>query len=202
MLKAKFDPRITFRQLLRQVKETTLGAYAHQDLPFEKLIEELLRPRFRKDSVLPDHVCLPDAPMSELQLGSAKLRTLELENDTSKFEMTLALGESGNLLKGTLEYSTGLFDAASMTAFFRQYTFLLESLVRDQDRPVSQAPLVDEEERSRLAQGWRSKVPRAPLPARKTWAELIAEHAREEKKIALITGERRNQLPGTGPARR
>ncbi len=191
VLKAKFDPSITFRQLIRQVKETTLEAYAHQELPFEKLVEELSPDRNSgRSPFFQTCFVFQNAPMPELQLGSAKLRTLNLENGTAKFELTLALGESGNLLKGTQEYSTALFDATSMTAFFRHYTFLLESLVRDPDLAVSQAPLVDEEERLRLAQGLQSKVAHTITAPQKTWAELMAGHAGEEK-VALVAGESR-----------
>lgn len=192
VMKAKFEPEITFRQLLRQVKETTLGAYAHQELPFEKLVEELSPDRDSGRTPFFQVVFVfQNAPMPELELGSAKLRMLELPNETAKFEMTLVMQEFGNLIKGSLEYSTDLFEAATISALLRHYVFLLESLVRDPDRPVSQAPLVDEEERSRLAQGWRSKVARTPLAEQKTWSELIAEHARDEKKVALIIGENR-----------
>jgi non-ribosomal peptide synthetase component F/acyl carrier protein len=189
VLKAKFDSGITFRQLIRQVKETTLEAYAHQELPFEKLVEELSPDRTSgRTPFFQAMFVFQNAPMPELELDSARLRTLELENDTAKFELTLSLGESANLLQGTLEYSTGLFCPVSMTALFHRYTFLLESLVRDPDLPVLQAPLVDEEERCRVAHGWQSKILSNSAGAQETWAELIAAHAREEK-VAVAAGE-------------
>jgi non-ribosomal peptide synthetase component F/acyl carrier protein len=190
VMKAHFSKEMTFRQLIQQVKQTTLEAYAHQDLPFEKLVEELSPERnMGRTPFFQAMLVLQNAPMPELQLGSARLRTLDFDSETAKFEMTLALTESGNILKGTLEYATDLFDAATMTRLFQHFTFLLESLVHDPDRPISQAQLVDEEERSGLAEGWRSKVPRA-LTAHGSPVEFIAEHAADENKVALITAEK------------
>jgi non-ribosomal peptide synthetase component F/acyl carrier protein len=191
VLKAKFHEEITFRQLLRQLKETTLEAYAHQDLPFEKMVEELsLERNLGRTPFFQTMFGFQNTPMPELQLGSAKLRPMELESETAKFELTLSLGESGNRIKGTLEYSTDLFNRETITRFFRHYTFLLESLLHDPDLPVSQAALVDEEERSRLEQGWSSKILQGTLIPHKTWTALIAEHAGGENKPAVITAER------------
>ena len=111
VMRAQFSCELTFRELLRKVKETSLSAYAHQDVPFEKLVEELHPERSLSHSPLFQVMFdLQNAPMHTMHLENMRLTPLPFEPGTSKFDLTLTLNETANGLDGALEYSTDLFD--------------------------------------------------------------------------------------------
>ena len=189
VLKAEFDDNISFRQLVKQVRETTLDAYAQQTLPFEKLVEELPPDRdLGRTPFFQAMFVLQNAPMPELQLGPATLRLVEIAPETAKYEITLSLSESGEIIEGALEYTMELFDADSMERFATHFAFLLEGLVVQPDLPVARLPLVGEEERARLVQGWSG-----PPDMREDEASIatgmanrVANLAKTPDKVAIV----------------
>src|SRR5262249_17466419 len=118
------NPRFT--ELLRAVRETTLGAYAHQNAPFERLVEELQPKRdLSRSPVFQVMFILQNAPGSALELGDVTLTTLDVDNKTAKFDLTLWMHEeTGGYLSGTLEYNTDLFDASTVRRLAGHFTTL------------------------------------------------------------------------------
>src|SRR6218665_2677181 len=109
-LRSQVRPEASFRELLAQVKATTLGAYVHQDVPFERLGEELKPERDQSRSPLFQVMfALPNPPMPELVMGPLRLSPMEVEFKTAKFDLSLALTETPEGLRGVLEYNTDLF---------------------------------------------------------------------------------------------
>src|SRR5262249_18394380 len=103
------DP--SFRTLLGRVRETCLGAYAHQDLPFERLVEELNPVRDSSRSPLFQVMfVLQNTPQQVLELPGLRLATRDIDSGTSKFDLTLRLTEYEGGLRGELEYSTELYE--------------------------------------------------------------------------------------------
>jgi amino acid adenylation domain-containing protein len=144
------DP--TFVQLLGRVRETCLGAYAHQDLPFERLVEEL-RPQ-RDSSRSPFFqvmFVLQNTPQETLELPGLTVTPLDVDSGTSKFDLTLRLTEQDGELRGELEYSTELFEAATAARLTGHLRTLLEGACADSGQPVSRLPLLTNEERVQLA---------------------------------------------------
>jgi hypothetical protein len=110
VMRTQCSGELTFRELLRKIKETSLSAYAHQDVPFEKLVEELHPERSLSHSPLFQVMFdLQNAPMQPMHLESLRLTPLPFEPGTSKFDLTLTLNETANGLDGALEYSIDLF---------------------------------------------------------------------------------------------
>jgi hypothetical protein len=106
----------SFRELLRRVRETALRAYVHQDMPFEKLVEELEPDRDMSRSPLFQVMFgLQNAPGGAWQLEGLSLSTVESANETAKFEMTLALQERGDVIVGGLEYNRDLYEPATIS---------------------------------------------------------------------------------------
>ncbi|MDB4948389.1 MAG: tycC3 [Gemmatimonadetes bacterium] len=151
------DP--AFRELLARVREATLGAFAHQDVPFERLVEELQPARSLGHSpVFQVMFAFQNVP----EAGGEAFPGLEVagvarQGSTSQVDLTLTLapGEDGGL-HGTLEYATDLFDAATAERFAGQFATLLEAALRDPAAPVSALPLLRPDERAdmlRLAAG-------------------------------------------------
>jgi non-ribosomal peptide synthetase component F len=115
IFRTRLSERMTFRELLGQVRETALEAYAHQDLPFEKLVEELQPERSLSHSpVFQVMLDLQNAPMRDLELQGLRLTPLPFDSRMAKFDLVLTVGETDGRLSGQLEYNTDLFDAATI----------------------------------------------------------------------------------------
>ncbi|HEX2254147.1 MAG TPA: SDR family oxidoreductase [Thermoanaerobaculia bacterium] len=127
------DP--TFRELLARVRETTLGAYAHQDLPFEKLVEELRPERHPGHSPVFQVVFNYQnaAPADPAALPGLTLERLPVRHGTAKYDFTLYMGEAGDRLAGAFEYKTDLFEAATMARLREELLVLAERAVTAPD---------------------------------------------------------------------
>jgi amino acid adenylation domain-containing protein/non-ribosomal peptide synthase protein (TIGR01720 family) len=145
----------TFRELLRRVRETALGAYAHQDLPFEKLVDALQAERTLSHSPLFQVMfALQNLPTTAQALPGLKLELMEAEVPVAKFDLTLTMSETGEGLLGALEFNTDLFDRATMERFVTHFRTLLESIVAAPDEKVLRQPLLSEAERRLILTEW------------------------------------------------
>jgi non-ribosomal peptide synthetase component F len=143
------DP--SFLEVLGRVREVTLGAYAHQDISFEKLLEELQPDR--NISISPFFqvmFMLQNAPMQEAELSGLRLKGVEFDITASKFDMTIYIWEGKGGIAGSVLYSTDLFDEDTISRMLGHYRTLLEGIVRGPDQRISALPLLTEEERGRL----------------------------------------------------
>lgn len=133
----------SFGQLLSQVREVTLKAYAHQDLPFEKLVEELQPERDLSHSPLFQVMFAFHNTPSELwELPGLAITPLEVHNDAAKFELTLDLKETSEGIKGGIEYNTDLFDATTIARMLGHFQTLLEGIVANPEQHISNLPLL------------------------------------------------------------
>jgi len=177
------DP--TFAELLGRVREGLMGALAHQDVPFEKLVEELDPRRDLSHHPLFQVVfILQNAPMPPLVLPNLTLETVEIDNGTAKFDLTMFLMDEADGLSGWVEYNTDLFDADTIRRLRAHYETLLESIVADPLERVSALPILTEVERRQLLFEWND--PRAEFPNASCLHELFeAQAARSPDSIAL-----------------
>ncbi len=147
------DP--TVRELLARVREVTLGAYDHQRVPFEKLVEELAMERDRAHSPLFQvMLVLQNAPQPPLRLGDVILSRSELPTGTAKFDLTLALAEEADEIAGVLEHNADLFETATAVRLLGHLAELLAGAVDDPGRRISDLPLLTAAERAQLLTGW------------------------------------------------
>ncbi|HLI09340.1 MAG TPA: amino acid adenylation domain-containing protein [Ktedonobacteraceae bacterium] len=202
----------TFLELLERVRRVTLDAYKHQDLPFEKLVEEL-QPE-RNLSYSPLFQVLFNFKRDGLAAAGVPILRLEdVDNGTCQFDLALNLIESGETISGSIEYSTDLFDAETIERIIGHYQVLLQAVIADPRQPVTQLPLLSEREKQHFA---RWNATQAAYPASACMHQLVAEQAaRSPQRIAVsfedqhITyqelNERANQLAhylqalGVGP---
>jgi len=138
------DP--TFRELLRRVRETALDAYAHQDMPFEKLVEELQPERNASHNPLfqvmfavqnigaPDRTQSSRAPQTSAPAPPAA-------NGTSKFDLTVTMFDTGRGIDGAVEYNTDLFDPSTIAEIVERYEILLRGIAYDPDAAISRLPV-------------------------------------------------------------
>ncbi|HKG15027.1 MAG TPA: amino acid adenylation domain-containing protein [Pyrinomonadaceae bacterium] len=155
VLRARVDERRSFRELLARVKDVCLGAYAHQDVPFEKLVEELQPERsLSRTPLFQVMFALQNAPMPVLKLDDLKLSLADIAGETAKFDLTLSLEESRGGLSGALEYNGDLFDAHAVRRMAGHYRRLLESIVENAGGPLSALTLLSAAERRQLLVEW------------------------------------------------
>ena len=178
------DP--TVRELLGRVREVAMGAYAHQDLPFEKLVEELRPPRSLSYSPLIQVLLvLQNAPRADMEIAGLEVRIEAVHSGTSKFDMTLSVEETSAGLRGTLEYNTDLFDAVTIRRMLGHYQRLLEGIVADPGQPISQLPLLTEDERHQLLVEWNNTA--RDYPADRCVHQLFEERVeRTPDAVALV----------------
>jgi amino acid adenylation domain-containing protein len=145
----------TFTELLDRVREMTLGAYEHQDLPFEKLVEELQPARSLSYTPLFQVMfVLQNAPLNQLELPDLTIAPFKLEQVTARFDLTLQLEETAGELTGELIYNRDLFDATTIERMASHLQILLAGIVANPHQQVAKLPLISGAERQQLLVDW------------------------------------------------
>ncbi|HLJ26155.1 MAG TPA: amino acid adenylation domain-containing protein [Candidatus Angelobacter sp.] len=173
-------------ELLRRVKETTLEAYAHQEIPFEKLVEVLLPQRdLARSPLFQVLFILQNVPWTAFELGAAKMLPLELDNGAAQFEITLILVETSSGMEGCISYYTDLYDAATISRMIEHYQMLLSGVVENPNQPMAWLPLLTANERQRVVEEWNRTEAQYPLD--KCVHELFEEQvARTPRAVAVV----------------
>ena len=155
VLRTNLSGNPSFQELLGRVREVALGAYAHQDLPFEQLVEALQPKRSLSHQPLFQVMfVLQNAPMSALELPGLTISPLESDSATAKFDLTLSMSESSQGLVGSLEYNTDLFEADTISRMLGHFQTLLEGIVADPLQRLADLPLLTPVERQQLLFEW------------------------------------------------
>jgi amino acid adenylation domain-containing protein len=152
VLRTDMDGRLTFRELLGHVKRICLEAYAHQDLPFEKLVQAL-QPARRLDHapLFQTMFVLQTVVMPSIALRDLTASFVEITRSVSLFDLTLELEETPQGATGFFEYNTDLFDSDRIDRMKNHWNALLEGLVKDPSRRIDAVPLMREEEQRRVS---------------------------------------------------
>jgi amino acid adenylation domain-containing protein len=155
VLRTHLAGNLSFQELLERVREVALGAYAHQDLPFEQLVEALQPERSLSHQPLFQVMfALQNAPTEALELPGLTLSSLEIDTATAKFDLTLSMEDTPQGLMGSLEYSTDLFDATTISRMLEHLQTLLEGIVANPQQRLADLPLLTEAERQQLLVEW------------------------------------------------
>ncbi|MBW0011135.1 MAG: amino acid adenylation domain-containing protein, partial [Pseudonocardiales bacterium] len=161
------DP--TFRQLLARVRETTLAAYAHQDVPFEYLVEVLNPTRsLARHPLFQVMVAVQNAPEADFDLPGLDTGLVSVPTGAAKFDLSFSLSERRGVdgtpqgIDGVVEYACDLFDAATVERILEYWARLWETAVAEPDCPISRVELLSVEERARVLVGYNDTA--APVP--------------------------------------
>ena len=153
----------TFGELLTRVREVALGAYAHQDLPFEQLVEQLQPQRDLSYTPLFQVMfVLQNAPMSALELPGLTLSLLESESRAAKFDLTLYMTETAQGLVGTLEYNTNLLEENTISRMAGHLQTLFEGIVANPQQRLSELSLLTSTEKHQLLEEWNDTAVEYP----------------------------------------
>ncbi|BAY48981.1 nonribosomal protein synthetase [Scytonema sp. HK-05] len=154
----------SFRQLLDRVKEVTLGAYAHQDLPFEQLVQAVQPDRNLNQNPLFEVLfSLQNTAMPVWQLPNLTLTPLHINNNTAKFDLTLLMEDTEEGLVATFEYNTDLFDRDSIHRMLGHFSTLLDAIVANPDNAIANLPLLTASEKQQLIVEWNNTKKDYPL---------------------------------------
>jgi len=165
-LRLRFDPDVSFAQLLTQVREVALDAYANQDLPFERLISQLPVERRRGESPLVSVMFdFQNAPTPG-SVGALQVSPVTLSRGASQFDLSLMVFDTQLGRLASIEYSTELFDADAMRRLLGHYASILESIALNPEIPISRIRLLGAgERRELLALGSGALHPPGAIPS-------------------------------------
>ena len=177
------DP--TFRELLARVRESCLGAYEHQDLPFEKLVEELKPDRdMSRNPLFQVMFQLQNAPRHVPDVSGIMVERIPVEFGISKFDITLAIAERDERISGFIEYYADIFSHSRIERMLGHFQTLLEGIVTNPDQLISSLPILTDAERQQLLVEWNETA--AAYPEDKCIHELFeAQVERTPDAVAL-----------------
>ena len=187
-LRSQLSAEMSFTDLLAQVRTTVLEGQARQDLPFEKLVEELQPERSLSHTpIFQVMFALQNVPMPSLELRDVNVMSLAATVKTAKFDFSLSFEEQAVGLVGTLEYNTDLFDAATMTRLLRHYEELIESVIRGERRNLGDLKLLTEGERRQLLVKWNDTA--APSSSVAVHRQFEQQAEMQPDAVAVSSGD-------------
>ncbi|MCA1567661.1 MAG: amino acid adenylation domain-containing protein [Acidobacteria bacterium] len=192
VLRTDLSGNPTFRELLKRVREVALGAYMHQDLPVEKLVDELNPERSLGHAPLFD-IGFDFLPLSleqeRLELPGLTVSAVESDTDTAKFDLVQKFIETNRGLVASLNYSTDLFDEATIKRMLAHLEMLLEAIALDSERPISELSLLTDAELQQLLWEWNDTATK--YADDKCIHELFEEQVRRTpESVAVVCGAR------------
>lgn len=153
VLRTRFDDDPTFVNLLRRVRDTSLRAFEHQDLPFERIVQELQPHRSNSHNpIFQVGFSHLSTSAQDLSLPGIVTRSIPIGIKGSKFDVTFGMWEKGDGLEGWLEYNTDIFDGTTIARMAVHFANLLRGVVASPESRVSELPLLDAEERRKLVE--------------------------------------------------
>jgi len=185
VLRTDLSGNPTFRELLARVRDVALGAYAHQDLPFEKLVEELQPERNLSQTPLFQVMFVMQNELDDAwQLPGLETRPENVVTSTAKFDLTISVtvGDAG--LQATLEYNTDLFEPSTIARLWRHFETLLCGIVANPDQRIYELPLLTAEERQQMLVEWNDT--RTDCPARCVHELFEAQVSLTPESVAIV----------------
>ncbi len=180
-----------FREVLERVQETTLGAYARQDVPFERLVERLQPDRdLSRNPLFQVELVFQNQPRPATLLPGLESRQLAMDAGIAKFDLTFFLSRVGERLEGLVEYNTDLFDRVTARRMARHLQQVLAGLRRHLATPLSALPLLSEIELHQVLREWNDPVEEA-LCGRLVHRLVEERAAAQADELAVLDGERR-----------
>ncbi|MFB8789748.1 MAG: condensation domain-containing protein [Potamolinea sp.] len=185
VLRTDLSDNPIFEDVLSRVQDVVLGAYAHQDLPFEKLVEQLQPERSLSYTPLVQVMLGFAVPRAQMQMAGLTVSPVAVETVRSKFDLSLIFDSTDSGLIGEWEYNTDLFDASTITRMTGHFQTLLEAVVANPQQTISSLPLITEQERHQVLWEWNNTT--KEYPSDKCIHQLFEEQVtRSPDAIAVV----------------
>jgi amino acid adenylation domain-containing protein len=190
VLRTQFTEDSSVAELLQRVRDVSLQAYAHQDIPFERLVEALDPVReLNRTPFFQALFALQNAPLPKVSWNGLEATASIVETGTAKFDLTLSAREEDGELELSLEYRTELFNAERMKRLLQHYRTLLEGIVVSVDTRISEIEILSEPERQQLLVEWNRTE--APYSTNKCVHQLFEEQAAKTPQAVAVVDEDR-----------
>ncbi|HKT49921.1 MAG TPA: amino acid adenylation domain-containing protein [Candidatus Angelobacter sp.] len=189
VLRTSLDPDLAVANLLTRIRGVCLDAYAHQDLPFEKLVEELAPERdISRNPLFQVVLALQNAPARILHLQGLEVTVHPANTQSSRFDLTLLMEEAEGALKAGLDYNADIFEPNTVERMLGHFEAVLQGMVDDPHCLIQDLPMLSQSERLQLLIDWNSAASGHELCI----PELFAQQAKRfGTAIALVCGENR-----------
>ena len=159
VMRSEFEEGLTFRKYLEVVRERTLGAFNHQDIPFDLLVDHLQPQRdISRTPLFQVMFDYQSSPVNELHLGGLQAEILNIETGSAKFDLLLTINENAGSASAVFEYNTGLFYEESIQRMAACYWILLADALGRPDQPVAALRLLDQAEEARVIHAWNRRT--------------------------------------------
>jgi amino acid adenylation domain-containing protein len=177
ILRTQLTDNPAVREILRRVRETSLSAFAHQDLPFEMIVEELQPARLPgKNPLLNVMFVLMTGDEKSWRTPDGIIEPLPIEDTTAKFDLLLYIQDNGRAMSGFLIYDKALFTGATISRIAGHYEAVLSGMAADPEARLNSLSLIGPEERDRILHAWNDTA--APFPEDRTVHSLFRDQAR------------------------
>ena len=189
VLRSDLSGNPTFRELLTRVRETSLGAYAHQDLPFEKLVEEVKPDRdLSRNPLFQVMLILQNVPTSGQKMADVTAGPFVTGGHSAKFDLTLIAAEKTDGLRVTFEYNTDLFEQATIDRMLAQFEMLLRSAVAKPGEKIAALQLLSAAEQRLILEEWNATE--LDYPRDLCLHEVFAHQAKKApERMAVVFGK-------------
>jgi len=163
VLRTDLSGNPSFIELVRRVKETALGAYSHQDVPFEKLLDAIQTDRdLSRSPLFQVMFTLQNAQEAAAPSADFNLEFLSVENNISQFDLTLTLFEKPDGISGGFEYNTDIFDKKAVDGMIRHFKMILEQVLNTPQLPASAVKLLDPAAHKKITAEWNNTAADIP----------------------------------------
>lgn len=191
VLRTDFEEEPSFLELLQRVKRTTLEAYEHQELPFDKMLEELRPERdLSRSPLFQVMFILHNNKRSELCLPGLKMKEIEVDTGMAPFDLRLQLKETENGLKGGFDYCSALFEPSTISRISTHLLNMLENIVSNPMEKVSKLKFISKSEEEQILFEFNNTV--AQYPKNRVINEYLEEKAlKEPENIAVVFKDRK-----------
>jgi len=189
VMRTRFDGNSNFVQAVGRVRDTALEAFAHQDLPFEVLVEKLLLGRnLERHPLFQVMFVLMRAGEKTLHSDGISIKPIDVEPASAQFDLVMSLLEKDDIIEGSFIYNTALFKKPTIERMVKHFQTLLDGIVADPGKPIADLPILDENELHQLLVDWNNTArPCSLIPVH----ELVAAQCeRMPGKIAITAGDR------------
>jgi len=157
VLRTDLSGKPNFKELLKRVREVALGAYAHQDLPFEKLVDAIKPQRDLSHTPLFQVMfAIQNSPKQAVDVSGMTMAPVESHSGTSKFDLTLFMLEEGKKLSGALEYNTDLFDDSTIVRLLKHFEMLLLGIIAEPEKAINEISILTESEQQQAIVEWNA----------------------------------------------
>ena len=187
VLRLQVTPASTFAEILRRTRDVALDAYAHQQLPFERLVQELKPERqANRTPLFSVALAMQNVPVAPRAWPGLEASLLDIDRGTVSLDQEWFLWEAAGGFRGQVRYSTDLFDGVTIRRLIDQLTRVLAAVTRDADTRVADLPWLDDATRDLVVRQWNQTA--QPYPRRGTVHAVVAAVAAANPQAVAVSG--------------